>query len=227
MSVTLFYNLYDDLRTTEYSVGKMLPVRLLNGLEGQNWGVEAWATQQLLPWWRVQLGVSTLGRKFSVKPGRTDLTNGEAAGNDPDYNAVFRSQMTWDKVDLDVSLRAVDDLPRPAVPAYVEADARLGWRINAFATATALYLFLINDFGMPAMTRFAALRRRPDARLLCAQRLHLGTSPPNAANPSSPAFPDALDLLLICVESGMSIEAAIQKVSGRGRLQPPSSWPRS
>jgi tight adherence protein C len=28
------------------------------------------------------------------------------------------------------------------------------------------------------------------------------------------AFPDALDLLLICVESGMSIEAAIQKVSG-------------
>jgi len=27
------------------------------------------------------------------------------------------------------------------------------------------------------------------------------------------AFPDSLDLLLICVESGMSIEAAIQKVS--------------
>ena len=27
------------------------------------------------------------------------------------------------------------------------------------------------------------------------------------------AFPDALDLLLICVESGMSIEAALQKVS--------------
>ena len=27
------------------------------------------------------------------------------------------------------------------------------------------------------------------------------------------AFPDALDLLLICVEAGMSIEAAIQKVS--------------
>ncbi|MCY0726154.1 type II secretion system F family protein, partial [Klebsiella pneumoniae] len=27
------------------------------------------------------------------------------------------------------------------------------------------------------------------------------------------AFPDALDLLLICVESGMSIEAAIIKVS--------------
>lgn len=28
------------------------------------------------------------------------------------------------------------------------------------------------------------------------------------------AFPDALDLLLICVEAGMSIEAAVQKVAG-------------
>src|SRR5262249_38272938 len=28
------------------------------------------------------------------------------------------------------------------------------------------------------------------------------------------AFPDALDLLLICVESGMSIEAAFRRVSG-------------
>ena len=27
------------------------------------------------------------------------------------------------------------------------------------------------------------------------------------------AFPDALDLLLICIESGMSVEAAFQKVS--------------
>ena len=27
------------------------------------------------------------------------------------------------------------------------------------------------------------------------------------------AFPDSLDLLLICVESGMSIEAALQKVT--------------
>ena len=31
------------------------------------------------------------------------------------------------------------------------------------------------------------------------------------------AFPDALDLLLICIESGMSIEAAFRKVSDRDR----------
>jgi tight adherence protein C len=32
------------------------------------------------------------------------------------------------------------------------------------------------------------------------------------------AFPDALDLLLICVESGMSIEAAFRRVSAGDRL---------
>ena len=40
------------------------------------------------------------------------------------------------------------------------------------------------------------------------------------------AFPDALDLLLICVESGMSIEAAFTKVAAE--IGPhPSSWPRN
>ena len=33
------------------------------------------------------------------------------------------------------------------------------------------------------------------------------------------AFPDALDLLLICIESGMSVEAAFQKVSDEAGAQ--------
>ncbi|MBN9320262.1 MAG: type II secretion system protein [Caulobacterales bacterium 68-7] len=82
----------------------------------------------------------------------------------------------------------------------------------AFAAMAALYLFVINDFGLPAMTRFAA----------CVGGLTLGYYAPNVyiTNVATKrresivsAFPDALDLLLICVESGMSIEAAIQKVS--------------
>ena len=40
------------------------------------------------------------------------------------------------------------------------------------------------------------------------------------------AFPDTLDLLLICVESGMSIEAVFRKVSDEVGLNP-SRWPRS
>jgi tight adherence protein C len=80
------------------------------------------------------------------------------------------------------------------------------------AAVVGFYLFVVNDFGWPAMTRLSA----------CFAGLLLGYYAPNLyiSNAASKrresivgAFPDALDLLLICVESGMSIEAAIQKVS--------------
>ena len=82
----------------------------------------------------------------------------------------------------------------------------------AFAIVAALYLFLVNDFGMPPMNRVVC----------CFVGLTLGYYAPNIyiSNVAQKrresivgAFPDSLDLLLICVESGMSIEAAIQKVS--------------
>jgi len=81
----------------------------------------------------------------------------------------------------------------------------------AFALAIAIYLFLIKDFGLSTMMRGAA----------SVGGLTLGYYAPNVyiSNLAQKrresivrAFPDALDLLLICVESGMSIEAAIQKV---------------
>jgi tight adherence protein C len=82
----------------------------------------------------------------------------------------------------------------------------------AFAVTAALYLFFVNDFGMPPMNRVVC----------CFVGLTLGYYAPNIyiSNVAQKrresivgAFPDSLDLLLICVESGMSIEAAIQKVS--------------
>lgn len=80
------------------------------------------------------------------------------------------------------------------------------------AAVTALYLFVIKDFGLPWTTRAC----------ICVIALAIGYYLPNvfisnviAKRRESivSAFPDALDLLLICVESGMSIEVAIQKVS--------------
>jgi tight adherence protein C len=81
-----------------------------------------------------------------------------------------------------------------------------------FAVGTAFYLFVVNSFGLPSTSRLCAL----------VAAFVIGFYAPNlfVSNVASKrrasvmqAFPDALDLLLICVESGMSIEAAIQKVS--------------
>jgi tight adherence protein C len=81
-----------------------------------------------------------------------------------------------------------------------------------FAIAAGVYLFFINSLNLPNTSRLCAI----------VAALVLGFYSPNlfvqniAAKRRTSimqAFPDALDLLLICVESGMSIEAAIQKVS--------------
>jgi len=82
----------------------------------------------------------------------------------------------------------------------------------AFLIVIAFYLFLINGFGLSTMLKVCA----------SVAGMTLGYYAPNIyiSNIASKrresivaGFPDALDLLLICVESGMSIEAALQKVS--------------
>ena len=130
LSVSLFYNLYDGLRTTEpASMTAFLPVRLENGLKGDTFGIEAWGTAEVASWWRLSAGVATIDKDFELKPGRVDLENGISLGNDADVQARFRSQMNISSnVELDVMLRAVDTLPDPHVDSYLEADARLAWR---------------------------------------------------------------------------------------------------
>ena len=77
---------------------------------------------------------------------------------------------------------------------------------------TLFYVFLINDFGQPFTIKIA----------IGIAGAYLGIKAPEIflSNQASKrqasmrlAFPDALDLLLICVESGMSIEQAFRKVS--------------
>jgi tight adherence protein C len=74
------------------------------------------------------------------------------------------------------------------------------------------YLFAVNDHGLPAFMRIGIA-------LCCA---YLGLYLPNVVISNliqrrqqsiNNAFPDALDLLLICVQSGMSTEAAFGKVA--------------
>lgn len=88
---------------------------------------------------------------------------------------------------------------------------RVTMPVATFAVAV-LYLFFVKDFGLPPLLRVA---------LACGAG-YFGFYLPNVfvANliqrrqqSIKRAFPDALDLLLICVQSGMSIEAAFHKVA--------------
>jgi tight adherence protein C len=81
-----------------------------------------------------------------------------------------------------------------------------------FLAVAAFYLFIFNDFGLPFMVRLSMVMTAAVAGFY-APNLYLSNRMAKRRTSIMQAFPDALDLLLICVEAGMSIEAAIQKVS--------------
>lgn len=130
LSVNLFYNRYDRLRTTKPAPVTVLPVRLANGLKGETWGVEAWAAWQVTDAWRLNAGVATLGKSFRLRPGELDLENGISLGNDADYHWQLGSRTDLGRaVALDLQLRGYGRRPDPRVPAYTDLNARLGWRV--------------------------------------------------------------------------------------------------
>jgi tight adherence protein C len=81
------------------------------------------------------------------------------------------------------------------------------------AIIALLYLFVIADYDYPVLVKIG----------LAIGAAYIGFYLPNMfienlvqrrQTSIKNAFPDSLDMLLICVQSGMSIEAAFQKVSG-------------
>jgi tight adherence protein C len=81
-----------------------------------------------------------------------------------------------------------------------------------FFALSAFYVFVINDFGQPITMKLCVI---VGAAVLgfYAPTVYLSNRIAKRRTSIMQAFPDALDLLLICVEAGMSIEAAITKVS--------------
>lgn len=100
---------------------------------------------------------------------------------------------------------------RGQAPVVAFLFARLVLPFIAFGGALA-YLFLVEDYKLPPLPRFG----------IAIGAAYLGFYFPNLfvsnmiqrrQKSIKRAFPDALDLLLICVQAGMSIEAAFSKVA--------------
>jgi tight adherence protein C len=100
---------------------------------------------------------------------------------------------------------------RGQAPYITYLFARMISPIAAFIGA-AFYVFVVIDFNQPVTVKLG----------ICIGAAYLGMHLPLQFLKSKiqrrqlsikRAFPDTLDLLLICVESGMSIEAALKRVS--------------
>ena len=80
------------------------------------------------------------------------------------------------------------------------------------AALFTLYLFKINTLGWSFNTR-AAVSFLGFGLGFYAPNIYLTNQAQKRRQAIAAVFPDSLDLLLICVEAGMSIEAAMQKVA--------------
>ena len=159
LSASLYYNVYDDLRSDQGTPKTIFPVVLINGAEGDTYGAELWGTYGLTDWWRMSAGLSWLNRNFRNKPGFTDLANGQSEGQDPAAQAQMRSQMNLNSNwEFDADLRSVGKVMQavPSAtkisvsPAYVEADVRIGWHIFPSTELDFSGLNLLNDRHLEA-----------------------------------------------------------------------------
>jgi tight adherence protein C len=113
-------------------------------------------------------------------------------------------------------------------PAVVDKLAQAGFRgsrpvttfyffrlITPFALAllAVIYFYGLNGLNLPPTTRLCAVVALFVAGYY-APNLYVKNKADKRRESIMLAFPDALDLLLICVEAGMSIEAAVAKVAG-------------
>jgi iron complex outermembrane recepter protein len=132
LSASFFYNGYEDLRSVEpASASVFLPLRWGNGLEGHTYGFEAWAHWQVFPWWRLSPGLRTVHENLRFEPGASTLLGVSQAGDDPSSQLLLTSSMDLGtRLTFDATVRHVSALPDPALPAYTEMSARLGWRVG-------------------------------------------------------------------------------------------------
>ncbi|HTI72810.1 MAG TPA: TonB-dependent receptor [Candidatus Limnocylindria bacterium] len=124
VDLATFYNVYDHLRTLQYTP----PLIISNNREGETYGVEVELKYQATDWWRLSSSYAWLGEDLRFKPGSFDPTLGTLEANDPEHVVRFRSAMDLPaNFEFDAIVRYVDNLPNPYIPSYIGLDLRVAW----------------------------------------------------------------------------------------------------
>jgi iron complex outermembrane recepter protein len=135
LSISTFYNVYNDLRSAEYSPGPALPAMFANGMSGNTYGLEAWGNYQMSEGWRMSAGGNWLHENLHYSPGSSAIGGIALAGDDPSYQIALRSTMTFARGWLAyLDLRHIGALPSPASPSYTELNAHVSWTASRAVT---------------------------------------------------------------------------------------------
>jgi iron complex outermembrane recepter protein len=163
-SVSTFFNVYSDLRSTSFTPITVLPLYFANNLEGHTYGLEFSGNYQVLDNWSLHAGYTWLREHLVVKPGQFDLNDALNETADPKDQLSVRSSLDLPRqVQLDASLRWVDALhinegpTLGTVPSYFELDSRLGWQASRQLELSIAGQNLLHarhpEYGYPSPTR--------------------------------------------------------------------------
>jgi iron complex outermembrane receptor protein len=170
LSISLYYNVYQDLRITGLSKTPGYIYQLLNAESGETHGLEAWGDWRVLPWWRLSAGLNLQHKDLHVEPGFVDISAGQSEGFDPGYQAMLRSSMDLPhSIELDAGIRFVGALTNAPVSQYAEATFRIGWHVteridvslagsNMFSPHHVETVTLGNPIQFPQRSVYAGLR---------------------------------------------------------------------
>jgi iron complex outermembrane receptor protein len=133
LSISGYYNVYDDLRSVEIAPTAPPPLVIQWGnlAHAHTYGVEAWGQYQVAPWWRLKAGFKLQHIDIDFKPGASAINNDAALGNDPNSQALLGSTMRLGRtISWQADFRYVGALPNPHVPRYAELDTNLMWDVT-------------------------------------------------------------------------------------------------
>lgn len=128
ISATVFYTDYDKLRTFEFNPSGSLV--FLNNATGYSHGLEIWGSWQALE--NLKLSAGAVVQDVTINTPATDLLKAFNLGsNDPSSHSLLRISYDLKPNHLiDATIRHVNKLTNPQVPAYTAVDLRYGWKIN-------------------------------------------------------------------------------------------------
>jgi iron complex outermembrane receptor protein len=130
-SMTLFYGIYDRLRTLEQGMLGSA-AEFANKASAEGYGLEFWTHWQVRPRWRLGGGLVAQHLDADLDPDSRDLSGGTGFANrDPEIYWQMRSSLDLGKsVQLETFLRHVGDLgvQQGRTPSYSALDIRVGWR---------------------------------------------------------------------------------------------------
>jgi len=133
LDIAFFYNDYSHARTLEAGTPflenepapphTILPISIVTTANATVWGAEVGADLSLRPWWSLRAAYAF------INGSADDAIDSTGADNAP--HNMFSLQNRFDlphNVEIDTTLRYVDDIQNLGVDDYVEMDARLAWR---------------------------------------------------------------------------------------------------